>query len=132
MIWWNSQIRIYTFQHDGGLEHRAKLITVITNWFQDNHIRALDWLGQLPDFNPIEHLWAHLKKKVVKQSPSSNSNLKKIVNNEAYNSTWRYQKVGGVNATKMSDCQLLVTLCYKVININFLFLLDFIQIIFFV
>jgi len=34
-------------------------------WFREIGIPLLDWPPYSPDLNPIEHIWFHLKKKVL-------------------------------------------------------------------
>ena len=41
----------------------------------DQNIQQLDWPGNSPDLNPIENLWAILKKKIAQKRPSSQSEL---------------------------------------------------------
>jgi hypothetical protein len=36
-------------------------------WFKDHDIRVLDWPAHSPDLNPIEHLWAHVKRELGKE-----------------------------------------------------------------
>ena len=62
----------YIFQQDGAPCHTAK---ICTKWFADNGIRLLDWPGNSPDLNPIENLWARLKRLVAAKRPSNKREL---------------------------------------------------------
>jgi transposase len=64
------------YQQDSAPCHTAR---VCRAWFQNQGIRLLDWPGNSPDLNPIEHLWAQMKRKVAWMRPSSISSLKEAI-----------------------------------------------------
>ena len=62
----------FIFQQDGASCHTAKACQA---WFRDNNVRLLEWPGNSPDLNPIENLWARLKKLVSQRHPSNKTEL---------------------------------------------------------
>ena len=64
--------RSFIFQQDNAPCHTSKLCT---KWFIVHSIKVLDWPGNSPDLNPIEHLWRRLKTLVEDKKPSNKTEL---------------------------------------------------------
>lgn len=60
------------FMHDGAPCHKAKSIT---NFLEENIIKTLPWPGNSPDMNPIENLWAIVKKRLRKTNITTKTDL---------------------------------------------------------
>ena len=58
--------RKLVFQMDNDPKHTSK---VVAKWLKDNEVKVLELPSQIPDLNPIENVWAELKKHVRARRP---------------------------------------------------------------
>ena len=60
------------FQQDLAPCHTAKIVKTT---FEENHIKVLDWTGNLPSQNPIKNLWSIVKIRLLKRDCTSKTKL---------------------------------------------------------
>ena len=71
--------RKWVLQMDTDPKHTSN---VVAKWFKDNNFKVLEWPSQSPALNPIEHLWAELKKRVRARRPTNLTQLHKLCQEE--------------------------------------------------
>ena len=66
----------FLFQHDNAPVHKARSIQ---KWFVEFGVEEIDWPAQSPDFNPIEHLWDELERR-LRARPSRPKSVPDLTN----------------------------------------------------
>jgi hypothetical protein len=51
---------------------------VVAKWLNDNKVKVLEWSSQSLDLNPIENVWAEMKKLVRGRRPTNLTRLHKL------------------------------------------------------
>jgi len=65
------------FQQDNDSKHTSKLAE---KRFNEHGIEVMEWPARSPDLNPIENLWAHIKKRLRDDYPEAPTSAMELWN----------------------------------------------------
>lgn len=76
-------------QQDNDPKHTSKMTR---QWLTEHHLRVMDWPSCSPDMNPIENVWAHIKRRLYARisKPSNIQELKAAILEEWYSTPVEY------------------------------------------
>ena len=66
----------FIFQQDLMPAHSARSTM---RWLEDHDIKVLPWPANSPDLNPFENLWRLVKRRMPKEQPSTQEELKSAI-----------------------------------------------------
>jgi hypothetical protein len=70
------EMESFIFQQDNDQKHCSKAVRA---YFDTKNIMVLEWPSQSPDLNPIEYLWAHMKREIAKLKLQNKTALKEAI-----------------------------------------------------
>ena len=65
--------REWVMQQDNDPKHRAH---IVTHWLNEKEVELLKWPPFSPDLNPIEHMWDEVERRMKKEKPKNETELK--------------------------------------------------------
>jgi hypothetical protein len=69
-------VTAWSLLHDNDKKFKSE---VVQKWIHDNGVDVMEWASYSPDLNPIEHVWAYLKREVEKMNPKGKDELKAAI-----------------------------------------------------
>ena len=66
----------WIFQHDNDPQHTAG---IVTDWLNSNEIQRVKWPSFSPDLYPIEHSWDEIERRMKKEQPKNEKDLKECL-----------------------------------------------------
>lgn len=73
---------LWKFQQDNDPKHTAR---IVKQWLRTKSITEMEWPASSPDLNPIENLWAEVKRAVGQRTYSSQNELYQAIEEAWYN-----------------------------------------------
>ena len=67
--------REWVMQQDNDPKHRAH---IVTHWLKEKEVELLKWPPFSPDLNPIEHMWDEVERRMKKEKPKNETELKQF------------------------------------------------------
>lgn len=66
----------FVFQHDNDPKHKS---AIVTNWLNRERVDRIEWPSFSPDMNPIEHLWDEMERRMKKEQPKNERELREAL-----------------------------------------------------